>query len=92
MSSAENWKQLFTNWPPSFPRRGLLVNNLNEPTPFKGFLTRGEMVLLERTNPDPQGARYILIGFDAIHSVRFIDPLKESIFAEAGFAGKLASN
>lgn len=92
MVSGLHWKELFTNWPTGVPRRGVMVNSLNESSPFKGFMIRGEMLLLERSNPDPMGARYVLTSFDAINSIRFIDPIKESIFTAAGFTGKLSKD
>jgi len=90
MTTQKAWKETFTNWPAGIPRRGLVVNTLNESMPFKAFMTKDDTVLLERSNPDSLGARYILIGFDSIDSVKFIDPIKESIFTTAGFVGKLA--
>jgi hypothetical protein len=90
MTTQNTWKETFTKWPAGIPRRGLVVNNLNEAMPFKAFMTKDDTVLLERSNPDSLGARYILIGYDSIDSVKFIDPIKESIFTTAGFVGKLA--
>ena len=90
MSTGQTWKALFTNWPAGIARRGILVSALNEATPFKGFMIKDDCLLVERTNPDPLGARFALMGFDAIHSVKFIDPLKESVFTAAGFIGKLS--
>jgi hypothetical protein len=72
------------------PRRGVLLSTLNESTPFKSFLTKDDVVLLERTNPDPIGTRFVMIAYDAIHAVKFTEPLKESVFTSAGFSGKLA--
>jgi len=89
-TSAEIWREMFLKWPASIPKRGVLLSILNEVTPFKSFLTKGEMLLLERTNPDPMGARYILMSYDAIHMVKVIDPLKEDVFTSAGFAGHYA--
>jgi hypothetical protein len=90
MSTAEDWKSLFNNWPTGIPRRGLVTNTLNETMPFKGFMIRDEMLLLERNNPDAMGARYILLSFTGVDSVRFIDPLKEADVEGAGFAGKFS--
>ena len=84
------WQEVFSKWPEKLPKRGIVLSTLNEATPFKSFLIKGDMLLLERTNPDPAGARYILMGFDAIHMVKLIDPLKEEIFASAGFTGHFA--
>lgn len=89
-NAGEIWRELFSNWPAAIPRRGLVVSTLNEPTPFKGFMIKGEALLLERTNPDPIGTRYIVMGFDAIHLVKIIDPLKESVFTAAGFVGQFS--
>jgi hypothetical protein len=90
MLSQTNWKDVFAKWPASLPRRGVLVSTLNEVTPFKSFLLRDDILLLERTNPDPLGGRYILMGFDAIHMVKLIDPLTEATLTSAGFTGQLA--
>jgi hypothetical protein len=90
MTNPLPWRELFMNWPASLPRRGIVVSMLNEATPFKSFLTRGEMVMLERTNPDAMGARFILMPYDAIHLVKFTDVFKESVLTGAGFVGKLA--
>lgn len=90
MTNQSFWKTTFASWPPGIPHRGLLVNSLNEAMPFKGFMIKDDSLLLERTNPDSLGARYILLGFDTISSVKFVDPIKESIFTAAGFVGKLS--
>jgi hypothetical protein len=92
MASHSVWSSFFSNWPTGIPHRGVLVNTLNEAMPFKNFLVKDEMLLLERTNVDPLGARFILLSFDAINSVKLIDPLKESVFAAAGFLGKFEKN
>src|SRR3954465_3578126 len=89
-AGSDIWRELFAKGPPSIPKRGVLVSTLNEATPFKSFLLRGEMLLLERTNPDPAGSRFVMIGFDAIHMVKIIDPLREEIFTQAGFVGHFA--
>jgi hypothetical protein len=91
MTSGIVWKNTFNNWPAGIPRRGIVVSSLNEPMPFKGFLVKDDLLLLDRTNPDSLGARFILISFDAINTVKLIDPLKESLFTAAGFLGKLAN-
>ena len=89
MNAENTWKTTFATWPAGIPRRGIVVDRLNESMPFKGFMIKDDTVLLERTNPDSLGARYILLAFDSINAVKFIDPIKESIFVTAGFVGKL---
>jgi hypothetical protein len=88
--SATMWQEFFTKWPASIAKRGVLVSTLNEASPFKSFLVKGDALLLERTNPDPLGSRFVLMGFDAIHMVKLIDPLKEEVLKAAGFIGHLA--
>lgn len=89
-TSNETWRDVFTNWPASLPRRGLVVSTLNETIPFKSFLLKGDTVLLERTNPDAVGTRFIVLSFDGIHMLKIADPLKESALNSAGYIGQLA--
>ena len=90
MHTEKTWRDVVLRMADGHSRRGIVVSTLNEPMPFKGFLVKGDTVLLERLNPDSLGARFILLPFDAINCLKFIDPLKESVFTSAGFAGKLA--
>jgi hypothetical protein len=91
MTSASVWYNVFANWPVAIPRRGIVVSMLNESTAFKGFLHNDHVLLLERANPDAAGTRYILISYDAIHAVKFTEPLKESVLLSAGYVGKLSN-
>jgi hypothetical protein len=90
MTTNPIWKSVFNNWPTGIAKRGVMVTTLNETIPFKGFMIRDDLLLLERNNPDSLGARYVLLGFEVINCVKLIDPLKESVFTTAGFLGKLA--
>lgn len=92
MTPISVWKSFFNNWPAGIKRHGVLISTLNEPMPFKGFMIKEDVLLLDRTNPDSMGARYILLNFDAINCVKLIDPLKDSVFNEAGFLGKFAKD
>jgi hypothetical protein len=89
-TTGEIWRDVFTNWPAALPRRGLLVSTLNETIPFKSFLLKGDLLLLERANPDPVGTRFIMLAFDTVHMLKVTDPLKESVLTSAGFVGHLA--
>lgn len=90
MSYAEDWKALFTAWPGSLARRGIVTNSLNEAMPFKSFLIKGDMLFLERTNPDAMGGRYIMLSFGGIENVKLVDPVKEADMSAAGFVGHFA--
>ncbi|TWU27494.1 hypothetical protein [Bythopirellula polymerisocia] len=89
-STAQQWQAFFQEWPASIPSRGIVTNSLNEQMPFKGFMLKGTMILLERNNPDAMGGRYILMNFSSIDSVKLVDPLKETDATAAGFVGKFA--
>jgi hypothetical protein len=84
------WQEIFTKWPANLPKRGIVVSTLNEANPFKSFLVKGGMLLLERTNPDAMGARYIVMDFGAIHMVKLTEPTKEDVFTSNGFVGHFA--
>lgn len=85
MTTTQSWKTFFTDWPAAFPRGGVLVSTLNEMIPFRRFWLKDDFVLLERNAPDATGGRYVLMGFDVINSVKFVNPLKDEMIAQAGF-------
>ena len=84
------WQALIQNWPKDLPQRGVLVTVLNEQIPFRGFMFTDELILFERTNPDPMGARMILLPYTQIASIRIIDVIREQVFAGLGYVGKLS--
>ena len=90
MAESSNWEQVFLKWPASIQRRGILTTTLDEQIPFKGFMTSAVMLLLERTNPDSLGARFIQLEYHRIAALKYIDPLKTSNFTEIGFEGKMS--
>ena len=83
------WKHLFQHWPEGIPQRGIVVTMQGEQMPFKAFMITDEVLLLERTNPDPLGSRFILMGYESVATIKLIDALKESAFEGLGFEGKL---
>ena len=90
MEITETWKRLFQRWPQDLPQRGVVTTTLNEQLPFKGFMLAGETVLLERTNPDPLGTRFIFLPYANVAAVKIVDVIKEKIFAAMGYEGKLS--
>jgi hypothetical protein len=90
VTTTETWKSVFTGWPEGIARRGLLVNALNETVPFKAFMIKGDLLMLDRTNPDPAGTRYVLMSFDDIRLLKFVDQLKEAVLKADGYQGNLA--
>ncbi len=85
MNAAQIWKSFFVDWPADLPRRGVVLSVLNDQTPFKDFWLQGELIMFDRTNPDTAGARYVMLCFDAVNSVKFVNPLSEATIAGAGF-------
>lgn len=85
--TAETWRGLFTEWPAGLPRQGVIVNSLNEQTPFKNFWLRDQLLLLERTVPDANGGRFVLLTFDVINTVKLTAPLNNAAIAAARFEG-----
>lgn len=90
MEPTHSWSQFFQNWPAGLPNRGLLQTTLNDLVPFKSFMIADSMLLLERTTPDPMNARYVLLSFDCVASVKLLDSVQEATFTAAGFCGKLS--
>ena len=83
------WRQFYLEWPDDIPKRGIVVNTEGEQHPFKGYMVKQDMLLLERTNPDPLGSRFILMTFESISAVKLIDSLQASVFEGVGFEGVL---
>ncbi len=90
MAETTNWTKFFKCWPEQVPRKGIVTDTHGEANPFKSFLLSGDMVLFERTNPDALGARFIMLGFEAISAVKITDPLRVDAFHAMGFEGTLS--
>ncbi len=91
MATNQIWQDVFQAWPEGIHRRGVVVNTLNEAIPFKGFMVKGDTLLLERTNPDPLGTRFIVLAFHAVVMLKLIDPIKAEVFTKAGYEGELSA-
>ena len=89
MANGSTWQRYFQNWPKDIPQRGILVTRFGEPVPFDGFLTTDTMLLLERKTPDNAGARKVLLSYDEVVAVKFVDVVRSKAFETAGFVGKL---
>jgi hypothetical protein len=92
MTSAENWKSFFLEWPADFPHSGIVLSTLNEAMPFRNFWLRDDMLLLERTNPDAMGGRFLILGFEVINSVKFTSPLSDAVIDGSGFTAVGSEN
>ena len=85
METAESWRALFENWPDSIPHEGIVITTVQESIPFVNFLISGGILLLERDRPDSQGARKVMVAYDAISAIKLTTPMELSRFQVMGF-------
>lgn len=90
MSNQQAWAKLFANWPAGVARKGVLVTNFDEQVSFVGFMTSGELLLVERQTPDTFGARKLIVPLAEVQGVKIVEVVKSAAFAEIGFAGTIA--
>ena len=91
MESTRAWRECFENWPAEVRRRGVLVTSFGEQISFADFMTSPGIVLIERTSPDPIGARMVLVPYDSILGLKITDPLQPAALRAMGFVGKSAA-
>ena len=84
--SGSVWRQLFQQWPPSVPYKGVVVTNYAEQIPFEGFQCTDDLVLLDRPTPDTVGARRIILPYNHITAVKITAVTQEKAFEPLGFA------
>jgi len=87
MDRSTVWKDLFTNWPASLPRKGVLVTVGGEQTPFQEFMTTENFVLVQRRTPDTLGAREMIVPFSEVIALKMTEVVKPASYREAGFKG-----
>jgi len=85
MQSADDWRTLFESWPESIPRQGLIVTMQGETIPFVDYMISGGILLVERDKPDSQGARKVMLVYEAIASVKITSPMELARFQVMGF-------
>ena len=89
MANGSTWQRYFQHWPSDVPPRGIVVTSFDEQVPFDGFMTSETMLLLQRKTPDNAGARKVLMAYEEILAIKFVDVVRGRAFESAGFAGKL---
>lgn len=85
MQSAVYWQSFFENWPQSFPRQGIVVTTQPDTIPFVTYMVSDGLLLLERDKPDSQGARKVILSFEAIAGLKFTTTVPMEEFASLGF-------
>lgn len=89
MNHTTAWATFFHRWPAGMPRKGVLVTTFGEQIPFGSFAAREDLVVFQRSTPDTQGTRTLVMSFDQIAAVKQNDVVPPNIFNEAGFQGTL---
>lgn len=89
MDASAVWQQFFQNWPQGVPQRGVLVMRDGEQILFDGLMASDTMLLIERKTPDTTGARKVLLAYEDVAALKFVDVVKAKTFESAGFAGKI---
>lgn len=89
MDTIECWQSLFENWPDVIQRRGAIVTKQGESIPFVNFLVAGGLLLIDRDGPDANGARKIILAYDAISMVKLSTAAELSKFQSMGFQPSL---
>ncbi|MFG0240882.1 hypothetical protein V6x_08170 [Gimesia chilikensis] len=85
MQSAEGWRSILENWPEVIPKQGIIVTNYQESIPFQNFLLSTGVVLLERDKPDSQGARKVMLSYEAISAIKLTDTMELARYQVMGF-------
>ena len=86
MTDRNVWAELFENWPPSLPPKGLVVTRQGESVPFVMFLLRPGVLLLQRDKPDSSGGRQVMLAYDEIAAVKITEPTDLVRFQAFGFS------
>jgi hypothetical protein len=86
-TTMKDMRRIFAEWPSSIPRIGLIVTTFGESLPFVSYMISGDLLLVERKTPDAQGARRVILNFDAIVAVKILDAIEMPRFTAMGFQG-----
>ena len=83
------WRDFFGRWPKDMARRGVVVTSFGEQIPFEGFLTRQDLLLLDRHAPDTVGARMVVLEYEQILALKITDVVRPKVFEALEFEGSL---
>jgi len=78
-------QRVLAEWPSGIPRNGIMLTTFGENIPFVSYMIRGDLLLVERKTPDAQGARRVIMRFDAITAVKILDAIEMPRFESMGF-------
>jgi ABC-type polysaccharide transport system permease subunit len=68
-----SWREMFENWPQTFPKVGVLIPSFGEPVAFNDFRVNEGILLVQRERPDTIGARKLMVSFTAILALKIVD-------------------
>lgn len=87
VTGMKDMRRIFSEWPASIPRTGLIVTTFGESIQFVSYMISGDLILIERKTPDAQGSRRVIMSFDSIVAVKILDAIEMARFTAMGFQG-----
>lgn len=81
------WRDFFGRWPADLRHTGVVVTSFGEQIPFSGFMTNGNLLVVQRNTPDALGAQLVVIPMDNIAALKLVEPPRTATFTQAGFTG-----
>ena len=81
----EAWIQVLKRWPQEIPREGIVVTTFGESIEFVSYMLLGTVLLLERSKPDMQNARRVMVQLKDVAMIKVTNPIEIERFATFGF-------
>ena len=85
MQSAMYWQNLFENWPAGIARHGIVITTQPDTIPFVDFMLSDGLLMVERDKPDSQGARKVILSYDAVAGVKLTSTVPFEELKQLGF-------
>jgi hypothetical protein len=81
----EAWIQVLKRWPQEIPREGIIVTSFGESIEFISYMLLGTVLLLERSKPDMQNARRVMVQLGDVAMIKVTNPIDIERFTTFGF-------
>ena len=88
IDAARHWQALFTGWPETLPREGLITTDFQETIAFTGFMLSEGLLIVERDRPDSHGSRKVILSYDVISAVKLTSTMELEGFGAMGFRNR----
>ena len=81
--------RIFSDWPVSIERKGVLITSVGENVPFVDFMLNGNLILVDRGIPDTAGSRRVILALECIVGIKITDPIEMARFTAMGFQARM---